>query len=251
MKIKIFKLKLKQILAVSKKNIKIYYTEAPILIFGILFPFFLFLAFALGRGIPVKELIPGLLAISFFFAGSSVGPFITPWETRTKTLERLLTTPGSVATLILGDILAGFFFSLGISILIILAGTLILGGTVGNLFSLVVTIILASLCFAALGSIFSALPTDKPANVMMLSNLIRLPIIFISGVFVPVGDLPGWGQVIARLSPVTYVTDLTRFAFGQSHFFKLSTDFIVLILFTILFIGLAISTHRTTVVKRI
>ena len=251
MKINVYKLKLKQILAVSKKNVKIYYTEAPILIFGILFPFFLFLAFALGRGIPVKELIPGLLAISFFFAGSSVGPFITPWETRTKTLERLLTTPGSVATLILGDILAGFFFSLGISILIILAGTLILGGTVSNVLSLIFTIILASVCFAALGSIFSALPTDKPANVMMLSNLVRLPVIFISGVFVPVGDLPGWGQVIARLSPVTYVTDLTRFAFGQSYFFTLKTDYIILSIFTIIFILAAVYCHKSTMVKRI
>lgn len=238
-------------MVVAKKNIKIYYTESPILIYGILFPFFLFLAFALGRGVAIKDLIPGLLAISFFFAGSSVGPFITPWETRTKTLERLLTTPGSVTVLILGDILAGFLFSLSISILIILAGTLILGGTVTNIFSLLITIVLASLCFASLGSIFSALPTDKPANVMMLSNLVRLPVIFLSGVFVPVGDMPGWIQIISRFSPVTYVTDLTRLAFGQKHFFNVTSDFLILSGFTVLFLILALYFHKRTMIIRI
>lgn len=245
------RLRLKQILAVAKKNMKIYYTESPILIYGILFPFFLFLAFALGKGIPVKELIPGLLGITFFFAGSSVGPFITPWETRNKTLERLLTTPGSITILILGDILAAFLFSLSISILVILVGTLVLGGTIFNLISLIFTVILGSLSFAGLGSIFSALPTDKPANVMMLSNLVRLPVIFISGVFVPVSSLPGWGRIISRLSPVTYVTDLMRFNFGHNHFFAVKIDYIFLIIFTFLFLFLAVYFHKKTMIKRI
>lgn len=251
MRINFFKLKVNQILAVAKKDMKIYYTEAPILIYGILFPFFLFLAFALGRGIAVKELIPGLLAISFFFAGSSVGPFITPWETRTRTLERLLTTPGSITIIILGDILSGFCFSLSISVLIIIAGIFVLGGTISNLIVLITTIILASICFAALGSLFSSLPTDKPANVMMLSNLVRLPVIFISGVFVPVGNLPEWAQIISRFSPVTYVTDLTRMSFGQNYYFTLVSNFLILIGFTVLFLTLALYFHNKTMVKRI
>lgn len=251
MKVNFLHLKLKQILAVAKKDMKIYYTESPILIYGILFPFFLFLAFALGRGIAVKDLIPGLLAISFFFAGSSVGPFITPWETRTRTLERLLTTPGSIVVIIMGDILSGFCFSLSISVLIIIAGTLVLGGTITSFSVLFLTIILASICFAALGTIFSSLPTDKPANVMMLSNLIRLPLIFISGVFVTVGNLPGWAQIISRFSPVTYVTDLTRFAFGQKHFFNIASDILILTAFTAAFLILALYLHKRTMVKRI
>lgn len=245
------KLRVKQILAVAKKNMKIYYTESPILIFGILFPFFLFLAFALGKNIPVRELVPGLLGITFFFTGSSVGPFITPWETRTKTLERLLTTPGSITILILGDILAGFFFSLTISILVILVGTIGLGGAINNLISLVFTVILGSLCFAGLGSIFSAMPTDKPANVMMLSNLVRLPVIFISGVFVPISNLPGWGQIISRVSPVTYITDLMRFSFGQNHYFSIKINFVLLSIFTLIFILMAVYFHKRTMVRRI
>lgn len=245
------KLKIKQIIAVCKKNMRIYYTQGPILIYGILFPFFLFFAFALGRGIAIKQLIPGLLAISFFFAGSSVGPFITPWETRTKTLERLLTTPGSIRIIILGDILAGVIFSLAISIMIILAGTLFLGGNIVNVFILIVTILLASLAFASLGSIFSSLPTDKPANIMMLSNLIRLPLIFISGIFVTIENLPGWAQLISFVSPLTYVNDIIRFSFGQSSYFSTNTNLLILIIFTIVFMWIALYFHKRTIIKRI
>ena len=138
-----------------------------------------------------------------------------------------------------------------ISLLVILVGILVLGGTISNLISLIFTVILGSLGFAGLGSIFSALPTDKPANVMMLSNLVRLPVIFISGVFVPVSSLPGWGKIISRLSPVTYVTDLMRFNFGHNHFFTVKTDYIILTLFTFLFLLMAIHFHKRTMIKRI
>ncbi|MCF7886671.1 MAG: ABC transporter permease [Candidatus Marinimicrobia bacterium] len=245
------KLRIGQILAIAKKDIKIYYTEPPILIFGILFPAFLFMAFALGKNIPFKNLIPGLLGISLFFTGSSVGPYITPWETNTKTLERLLTTPGSISVIVIGDILAAFYFSLGISGLIAFTGIFVFGTGVANIAVLLSTLFLASFCFAGLGTIFSSLPTDKPSNVMMLSNLIRLPIIFISGVFVPVSELPEWGQILSRFSPVTYVTDLLRFALGQGHYFALSINLIILSIFTILFLLIAVLLHRKTFIKRI
>ncbi len=251
MNISVIKLKFLQIAAVTKKNMKIYFSESPVLIYGILFPFFLFLAFSLGKGIPVRELVPGLLGITFFFTGSSVGPFITPWETRTKTLERLLTTPGSIPVLMFGDIISGFIFSLVISIMVILVGTLILGGAVTNIITLIITVLLASLCFASLGTIFSSLPTDKPANVMMLSNLVRLPIIFISGVFITLPELPGWGKIISRISPVTYITDLMRFSFGREHFINIGFDIIMLCVFTGLFLFLAIFLHKKTLIKRI
>lgn len=244
-------LRIRQILNVAKKNMKIYYMEPPILIFGIFFPFFIFLAFALGKGIPFSRLVPGLMGITFFFTGSSVGPFITPWETRTKTLERLLTSPASAAVLILGDIFSGVVFGIGVSAIVLAVGMFGLGASVAAPAVLAATILLSAVCFGALGSIFSALPTDKPSNVMMLSNLVRLPLIFISGVFVPLTELPAWGRGIAFISPVTYVTDLMRYAFGQAHAISLSVDFLALGGFCLLFLYWAITLHQKTMPRRI
>ena len=245
------KLRTRQLSAVIWKNMKIYYLEPPVLIFGILFPFFIFLAFALGKGISISELVPGLLAISFFFTGSSVGPYITPWETRTRTLERLLATPASPFVLILGDIFSGAIFGVFVSGIVLLIGTAGFGAKIAHSAVLILTIALSSIAFGALGAIFSALPTDKPSNVMMLSNLVRLPLIFISGVFVPLTVLPAWGRWISYLSPVTYVTDLMRLSFNQPYFFSLTVNLATLTAFTILFLITALYLHNKTMYQRI
>ena len=63
-----------------KKNIRIYYAKPPVLIFGIIFPLFMFISFFLGRKLDLYSFFPGFLAMSLFFTSSSIGPLITPWE---------------------------------------------------------------------------------------------------------------------------------------------------------------------------
>ena len=41
---------------------------------------------------------------------------------------------------------------------------------------------------------------------MIFSNLIRFPLIFISGIFVPLAQMQGWGLAIAYWSPLTYLS---------------------------------------------
>jgi hypothetical protein len=41
----------------------------------------------------------------------------------------------------------------------------------------------------------------------MLSSLVRLPLIFISGVFVPHADMPAWGQSLSPRSPLVKRND--------------------------------------------
>jgi len=39
---------------------------------------------------------------------------------------------------------------------------------------------------------------------MLLSNLVQLPLIFISGVFIPIDQLPDWGKIIAVFSRIRH-----------------------------------------------
>ena len=59
--------------AITKKDARIYYLRPGSIMFGILFPLFLFISFAIGRDLPAGVLVPGLMAISVFFAASSIG----------------------------------------------------------------------------------------------------------------------------------------------------------------------------------
>jgi ABC-2 type transport system permease protein len=241
----------KRSIAVAEKNIKIYYLKGPVLTFGLVFPFFLALAYVIGRNIPLKEILPGLVSMTAFFTSTSVGPSIVPWETRSKTLERLLCCPVALWTIMVGDMLSSFIFGFVISV-IPLALTLYFEIQPLNFIILLFGLIIANLCFAALSVLLSAYPpTDIPGNTMMLSSLVKFPLVFISGVFIPIEQLPQLGIAIASVSPLTYFTDMVRQLFINRGFYPLALDFLALIAFTVAFIFAAIKLHEKTIMQRL
>jgi ABC-2 type transport system permease protein len=90
-----------------------------------------------------------------------------------------------------------------------------------------------------MGVLLAAPATDTPSQVMMLSNLVRLPVIFVSGVFVTIPAMPAWGQWLAPLSPLSYAVDLIRMGYGERSYFGPVTDVGALILSLAIFIACA------------
>jgi len=246
------KMQFRNALTIAKKDAKIYYLKPPVLIFGILFPLCLFFAFAIGRDISPNMLLPGLIGMTLFFTASSANPIVAPWETRMRTLERLISTPASISAIIFGDIFAGFLYGAGISIIPLLVGIFAFGASVVNPFILAIDIILSAFCFSALGSLLSSPPTDNPSNVMMLSNLVRLPLIFISGVFIPIEKMPSWGKVLAPISPLTYASDLARYALlDEGGYYPIPVDIFLILFFASLFVIIGIVIHKRSMPKRL
>ncbi len=240
------------VMVTAEKNIKIYYKKAPVVIFGILFPFFMFLSFYIGRSIDITLLFPGFLAMTLFFTASSVGPLITPWEKQAGTYERLLSYPVKVITIILGDVVAGMIFGSVISALVLTTGLLVLDISIisaMNIVVLVVAVILGCLCFASLGVLLAAPSSKAPSNVMMLSSLVRFPLIFISGVFIPLGELGGFGLILSYLSPLTYLVDCFNICLNGSGVFPLAFDLTMLTLFTVVFLFVAQLFHKRNLMK--
>ncbi|MGD9495434.1 MAG: ABC transporter permease [Armatimonadota bacterium] len=237
--------------AIAKKNIRIYYLKGPVLIFGILFPTFLFLAFAIGRNVPAQSLVPGLIGMAVFFTASATTPAILPFETRTRTLERLLVAPLPLSTLIGGDVLSAFIYGLFLSAIPLVISFGVLGAAVVEPGALVAAVVLSALCFALLGTLLSAPPTDEPSSIMTLSNLVRLPLIFFSGVFVPVSQMPPWGQWLARISPLTYTTELLRAGIGQPVQIGPGWCVVALLGFSAAFWLVALSLHRRNMSRRL
>ena len=236
-------------LSIAKKDLKIYYGKGPVVIFGIMLPFFFFFAFLVGREMPPLSLVAGLSGMAIWFTSTSISPVIAPWETRTKTLERLVSSPISVTEMLIGDIMGSMTLAFSISAVSIFAVAAILGMTPVNFLTLLLGIILASFCFSAIGVLISALPTDTTSDIMMLSTLIKFPLIFVSGIFIPVENLPGWGTIISQLSPLTYFVDLVRFSFSGSGSPWL--DIAALFGFSLFFLLAADFSHRRTLPKRL
>lgn len=244
---------LKRSIAIAKKNLRIYYVKGPVIIFGILLPFFFFLAFWLGRDMPAVMLGTGLVGMAIWFTSTSISPVITPWETRTKTLERLISSPVGHSWILFGDMLASALIGLLITVAPLSLALIALNLSLSQPLILVLGLVLGSLCFSAIGVLMAALPTDTPADVMMLSSLVKFPIIFISGIFIPVNQLPYWGQVLAHVSPLTYLTDLVRHSFGGNASFwpSATVDLMILAVLLLVFMVLAFLVHRKTLPARI
>lgn len=241
---------LRRAVAIAWKDIRIYYSKGPVVIFGILFPVFLFLAFMVGRDLSVDFMMPGLLGMILFFTATAISPAVAPWETQAGTLERLISCPVTISTIILGDILASFAFGLAISLVPIFVG-LAIGIAVSQPVVFAVAIVLGAFCLSSLGLIFSAAPTSMPSTIMMLSALVKFPIVFISGIFIPLAQLPAWGRGIAYISPLTYFTDIARHCIQGHSYLPVTVDLLALAGFTVLFITLAMKLHQQTMPKRV
>jgi len=228
---------LRGVFVITGKNMRLYYTKPPVLMFGLLFPLFMFFAFFVGRNLDLATFFPGFLGMMVFFTASSVGPLITPWEKREKTYERLLSYPVTQDSIILGDILAGVIFGLSISMLVWIASMFFVPVPVMDPALFAAAFILGTLSCAALGALLASPASDSPPNVMIFSNLIRFPLIFISGIFVPLSQMAGVGRALAYCSPLTYLVDLFHAAMSGSSAFSPSLDCAVLAAVTALFFG--------------
>jgi ABC-2 type transport system permease protein len=240
---------LRSISVTAWKDVKIYYKKAPVWIFGLLLPAFLFLAFFIGRELDMRENFPGFLAMSLFFTASSVGPLIIPWEKQAGTFERLLSYPVSLSTMVIADILAGALFGTVISLIVAGIGLAFLDIELVDIVMLVVMFALGNLCFAALGTLLSASSGRVPSNTMMLSALVRFPLIFISGIFVPLAQIHGPMAYLAYASPLTYLVDGFKYSLGASSCVSVSIGIAVLVIYGVLFLALSIILLRRNLLR--
>lgn len=240
---------LRGISVTAEKNMRIYYRKAPVVIFGLLFPLFMFVAFFIGRELDIDLFFPAFLAMTLFFTSSSVGPLITPWEKQARTFERLLSYPITVGTLVLGDMTAGMLFGCAISVLVLLIGMAFVGISIVSVALFLATLLIGAVCFASMGVLLAAPASSSPSNIMMLSSLIRFPLIFISGIFIPLGELEGLRLAVSYASPLTYLVDAMNHAAGGPTSLHVAVDIAVLIAVSTIFLVAATAIHKRSLMK--
>lgn len=222
--------------AVAVKDVRIYYLTPPMIMFGLLLPFFLFFSFSVKRDIGAEVGLARLLALTTFFTASSAGPVIIPLERRTGTYDRLLAAPMSLATLLLGKTLVGAFFAAVVSVVPFLISWLGLGVSIANAGLLAAGAVLAALAFSAFGLVFASIPTRSVGGIMMPSTLVRWPLLFISGIFIPLAEMASWSRALAYVSPLTYAQDLFNHAVLGSGYFPAWLDLALLPILLVLFL---------------
>ena len=232
--------------AIATKDLHTYYFNPPMVMFGLIMPVLLFLSFSVRRGVNLSPQtgITHLMSMILFFTASTAGPVILILERRTRTLDRLMTAPLSMTCLLFGKTLVGVVFAVSVALIPLVIGLLVFHLRIQNLALLVGAIMLSAMSFSALGIWFGSFPARSVGTVMMPSTLLRWPLLFVSGIFIPLERLPVWARVISHVSPLTYAHDAVLHAVSGSGCQPVVLDVVLLPVFLILFLSMAVRLYR-------
>ncbi|WP_079179053.1 ABC transporter permease [Streptomyces humi] len=154
-------------------------------------------------------LFPGMLIMTVQAPAIIVGIRLIT-DRQSGYLRELLMVPVSRPTLLLGSCAGGTLVST-------VQGAVLLGlgGAVGLpydpllLVLLLAALLLASFTITAL-SLLLAVSLERPEIFQMLLGLVMMPLLFLSGGFFPLENLPRWAHVLTVVNPLAYGVDLLR-----------------------------------------
>jgi ABC-2 type transport system permease protein len=143
------------------------------------------------------------------FSGMSI-----VWDRRLGFLDKVLSTPVSRAAIIFSKVLNATLRAI-FQATIILALAYLLGLHVSSTFTLLNILGVYAAIFllgVGLSSVFLAfsLRSTRMERPMQIVSLITIPLMFASNTFFPISMMPDWIQAIARVNPLSYVTDAVR-----------------------------------------
>ena len=158
-----------------------------------------------GGGSYLQFFAPGVLVMTVLF-GSAFSGFGMLWDIDTGVLSKMLATPVTRISVIVGRIIATVVVLL-IQALIIIILALIMGvhfktGAPGVLFTFFLLSLLG-LGFAAFSNGL-ALLLKRQENVMAVTNLLTMPLMFLSSLMMPAALLPGWLNTVRHINPIDY-----------------------------------------------
>ncbi len=165
---------------------------------------------AMPHGFSFKTFIyPGVLALSVLFTAIfSAGSIV--WDREFGFLREILVAPVSRASIVIGKCLGGATIATFQGLVFLaLAG---FAGVPYNpllLLTLIGELLLLAFTLTAFGVMMAARITQFQAF-MALTQMVVMPLFFLSGALYPLSGLPGWLTVLTRIDPLTYVVGPMR-----------------------------------------
>jgi len=163
-------------------------------------------------GIDFKTFIyPGVLAMSVLFTAIFAAASIV-WDREFGFLREMLVAPVSRSALVIGKCLGGATVATMQGLVILaLAGFAHVPYDLGLFLTLIGELLLLSFTLTAFGVMMAARIKQIQAF-MALTQMMVMPLFFLSGALYPLNGLPAWLTVLTRLDPLTYIVSPMRHA---------------------------------------
>ena len=163
-------------------------------------------------GVSFKSFIyPGVLAMSVMFTAIFSAASIV-WDREFGFLREMLVAPVSRSAIVIGKCLGGATIATfqGI-IMLALAGLADVPYNPVLMITLTGELLLLAFTLTAFGVMMAARITQFQAF-MALTQMLVMPLFFLSGALYPLTGLPAWLSFLTRIDPLTYVVGPMRYA---------------------------------------
>lgn len=182
-------------------------------------PLLFLVVFGSGLSRSMGMLAPGVDFTKFMFPGivsmvvimqSLMSGMSVVWDREFGFLKEVLVAPVSRTAVAAGKVFGGSTIGTVQGILILVFAPLA-GVSLSPLLILkLIPVLFVTGCAVAGVGILIATRLRSMEAFQMVMNILMLPMIFLSGVFFPLGNLPTWMTVLVKLNPVTYAVASIR-----------------------------------------
>jgi len=185
----------------------------------------------------------GMLSFVTLFTAMFSGMSIV-WDRRFGFLDKVLSTPVSRGTIVMGKVFSSVLRSLAQAAIVLLIavplGMDLSHITVVGIAGTFLALFLMTLGFSALFLMLALRSTDWQSQ-MAIMNLLNLPLLFGSNALFPSSFMPTWLQDFVKINPISYATDAGRqLLLGSTGFASLEFDFLYLTCFAIAFAAIGV-----------
>jgi ABC-2 type transport system permease protein len=188
---------------------------------------------------------PGIIAMTVMMSVMTGLPVAISQEKEIGTMDGMMVAPINRLSIILGKTMGQVARGLiqGVIILVLAVG--LFGVTIhGNILLVFGLLLLGIFSFVGLGIVITSFTKDQETAQMLMMTLM-FPMMFLSGVFFPIQQMPWYMQSVSKFLPLTYAADaLRKVMVLGADIPAISPELIILITFGVVMTAIALPVFR-------
>ncbi len=203
-----------------------------------------------GKGNYYQFMAPGLITMVVMMSVMMGLPRAISHEKESGTLDGMLAAPIRRISIILGKTLAQSARGMLQGTIILVLAVLLFGITIhGSIGLAYLLMLLGVFSFIGLGIVLTSFASDEE-TAMMVMTAIQFPMMFLSGVFYPIQQMPWFMQIIAKFLPLTYAVDAMRKVLVlDAGFMDIWQDIVILLAFGLIMLAIAVPAFKRAMTR--
>jgi ABC-2 type transport system permease protein len=193
---------------------------------------------------------PGIIAMVVMMALMTGLPHAISYEKDIGTLDGMLAAPINRLSIILGKVMAQTVRGMIQGFIILILAVFLFGVIIeGNILLVIFLILLTVFSFVGLGILITSFTENEETATMVMMTLM-FPMMFLSGVFFPLQQMPWYMQGLAKFLPLTYATTaLRKVMVLGADVSAVSTEVLILVAFGIVLLAIAVPMFKKAMSK--